>query len=207
MICRDSLNVWAWFADGLAKLKLSDIHWDAVAINPWCQLCRSKSRCSCSSQGTGLIWGCCQWYSCPVCQKLTHLSHNVKGHIRRSVIPSHSWQIGYIRPSDPFQGFQSCLTTVDTVSGYWFAASSHTFVALETNLCTQECPGCPPLSPSPHPGPYTWVRQFHPWMQLFQEEDYPFLVTSWVMIRTKGGRYRALYRYVLKMRILDHCWE
>lgn len=99
----------------------------------------------------------------------------------------------------PFRTFQSCLTTVDTVSGYWFAASSHTIVALETNLCTQECPGCPPLSPSPHPCPYTLVRQFHPRRQVFKEEDYRFLATSWVMIRTKGGRYRTLYRYVLKI--------
>lgn len=34
------LSAWAWFNDGLAKLKPNDIHWAAVAVQPDHQLCR-----------------------------------------------------------------------------------------------------------------------------------------------------------------------
>lgn len=53
-------------------------------------------------------------------KSLTCSSHSGRDHVTRweqAGTPPHSWQIGRIRPLNPFQGYQCCLTTVDTSSG------------------------------------------------------------------------------------------
>lgn len=57
--------------------------------------------------------------ACDSCPKLTHLSHNGRGHVMRGITPSHSWQIAYTRHSKPSRahGAASPLLVLFLVTG------------------------------------------------------------------------------------------
>lgn len=130
--------------------------------------------------------------TCNSCRKLTCLSHYERGHITRGAAPSHSRQIGYVKPLNPSQGYQCCLSTVYTFPSFRLAVSSHTSVVLETNLRIQQWTDYPTLSSLFPSGPHTLIKWCGHQMQ-DPERGHPFLTTSWVMIRTLWGRVTGHY--------------
>lgn len=89
----------------------------------------------------------------------------------------HSWQTGYIRPLNPSQYAENFQVT-----GQRFPATPLwplKWICVPNNgmIVPLSLPHCPP----PPPGPYTLVRQFDHWKQVFQERNHSFLATSWVI--------------------------